>query len=252
MVNNFQTQGRAIRMMKTALVSLTLALLTAQGSAQAGGEPTIESPLPLKPYRATYQLNRDGLNAQVERELKRLNERDWQLSDSGRVLFFSLDEKVTMRREGNRIQPLHYRYRQSPGSSKHQDIFYDWDTLEARFELSDDERQAKLTVPSYDKLSFQLQLRLDLMAGKLDEPKTYRLVDRGRYKVYRVERLGEEQLRVGDRTFDTVKLSRTRPGEDDRQTLLWAAPALDYLMVRIVHEEADERFEMTLKSSTLL
>ncbi len=233
-------------------LSLSLATLLASANAVAGGEPAPEvaPDVNLKPYRATYRIAKDGMVAEVKRELQQVSGERWQLSDSARILFFSLKESADVQLRDRRITPLNYRYRQGPGKKRDQDIHYDWDSATARVELDDKTRTVELGEPSYDRLSLQLQLRLDLLTGQLEQPQSYRLVDRGRIKHYRIEKIEEEILSIGKRQIQTVKLRQQSEGKD-KETFIWAAPDLDYLIVKIVHEDDDERYEMRLESASL-
>ncbi|MAY35602.1 MAG: hypothetical protein CMN84_05805 [Spongiibacteraceae bacterium] len=226
---------------------LLTALLTSVFPAQALlGEPT---PL-LTPYSATYHLVKGGLAAEVERHLERSSESRWQLHDSARVLFFSLEETAVVDFDGKNIKPVKYRYRQNPGTSKDQTIRYNWKKKQATFDLDDGQRRAELEPDTFDKLSYQLQLRLDLLAGRLQQPRTYKLVDRGRHKQYRVEKVGEEILTLGRRQMQTVKLRQTSAGKD-RETFIWVAPDLEYLIIKMEQDDGDERIEMQLKPDSL-
>jgi hypothetical protein len=223
------------------------------GGAIAEGEPAnipVAADIDLKPYRATYRISKDGMVAEVKRELQQLPDERWRLSDYARILFFKLEESADVRLHNGHITPLHYRYRQGPGKNKNQDIHYDWEQRTAQIELDDKTRSVKLDQPSFDKLSLQLQLRLDLLAGRLQQAQSYRLVDRGRVKHYRVEKIGEETLSLGKRQMHTIKLRQHTEGKD-RETWIWVAPDLDYLIVKIVQEDEDERYEMQLESATL-
>ncbi len=204
----------------------------------------------LKPYRATYRVAKDGMVAEVKRELRQVSTDHWNLSDSGRILFFSLAESADVRVLDGQITPLHYRYRQGPGKSKNQDISYDWDRGRAKVILDDKTRSVEIQEPSYDKLALQLQLRLDLISGKLAQAQSYRMVDRGRVKYYHIEAIGEEILSLGKRQIPTIKLRQHTEGKD-KETWIWVAPDLDYLIVQIVQEEDDERYEMRLESASL-
>ena len=208
---------------------LLTALLTSVFPAQALlGEPT---PL-LTPYSATYHLVKGGLAAEVERHLERSSESRWQLHDSARVLFFSLEETAVVDFDGKNIKPVKYRYRQNPGTSKDQTIRYNWKKKQATFDLNDGQRRA------------------DLLAGRLQQPRTYKLVDRGRHKQYRVEKVGEEILTLGRRQMQTVKLRQTSAGKD-RETFIWVAPDLEYLIIKMEQDDGDERIEMQLKPDSL-
>ena len=166
---------------------LTALLASAFPSQALLGEP---APL-LTPYSATYHLVKGGLAAEVERRLERSSESRWQLHDSARVLFFSLEETAVVDFDGENIKPIKYRYRQNPGTSKDQTIRYNWKKKQATFDLDDGQRQ-----------------------------------------------------------MQTVKLRQTRDGKD-RETFIWVAPDLDYLIIKMEQDDDDERIEMQLKPESL-
>ncbi|WP_372758805.1 DUF3108 domain-containing protein, partial [Litorivivens sp.] len=229
---------------------LFIALLLTSGSLLLSSLAHAGAGVPLKPYRATYGIVRDGLAAEVTRELHHSGENQWTLKDSARILFARFSESVIVKYNGVDVVPLEYTYQQSPGDRKDQVIRYDWGKKRASFSLDSGTRHADLKVPSYDKLSYQIQLRLDLLAGQLQTPKTYHLVDRGRHKQYRVEKIGEQTISAGKRQIHTVKLRQTTAGKD-RETFIWVAPDLDFLIVRMERNEDDEQIQMQLKSVNL-
>lgn len=239
MAQRFRRQAFSFTLALTSVWLLLSAGLTQAGAGTA-----------LKPYRATYSIVRDGMAAEVTRELRHSAENEWTLNDSARILFARFSETARVTLDDLQVIPKSYRYEQSPGNSKDQTIHYDWKNLRAHIEVDSGTRQAELKVPTYDKLSYQMQLRLDLLAGQLPTSKTYDLVDRGRHKQYRVERVGEQTITAGKRQIHTVKLRQTTAGKD-RETFVWVAPDLDYLIVRMERNEDDEQIEMQLKSVNL-
>ena len=62
--------------------------------------------------------------------------------------------------------------------------------------------------------------------------------------------MGEEILPLGQRQMQTVKLRQTREGKD-RETFIWVAPDLDYLIIKMEQDDDDERIEMQLKPDSL-
>jgi hypothetical protein len=98
-----------------------------------------------------------------------------------------------------------------------------------------------------DKLSYQLQLRLDLLAGKTDM--TYAVADGGKLKEYRFKVTGEEQIDTPYGRYNAVRVMRDRGEDADRETLIWLAPELDYLIVRLEQTESDGKtYALLLKN----
>ncbi|ATG74833.1 DUF3108 domain-containing protein [Zobellella denitrificans] len=87
---------------------------------------------------------------------------------------------------------------------------------------------------AFDPVSFFFEARCDLMAGKTEL--TYPVVRDGEIKSTTFKVVGEEAVRTGVGTFDTLVVERDR-GDSKRKTRFWVAPELDYLLVQISHEE---------------
>jgi hypothetical protein len=81
-----------------------------------------------------------------------------------------------------------------------------------------------------DRGSLQVALMFDL--GLCQLPGPYRYVDDDGVREYVYERLEDLSLETELGTVDTVRFSQKREGSS-RNTLLWLAPALAYLPVRI-------------------
>ncbi|MBL1377544.1 DUF3108 domain-containing protein [Zobellella iuensis] len=87
---------------------------------------------------------------------------------------------------------------------------------------------------AFDPVSFFFEARCDLMAGKTEM--TYPVVRDGEIKSTTFKVVGEEAIRTGVGTLDTLIVERDR-GDSKRKTRFWVAPELDYLLVQISHEE---------------
>ncbi len=97
-----------------------------------------------------------------------------------------------------------------------------------------------------DRLLSQFALMRDMNAG--EPASSYTVLDRDKLKVYRVNRLRSETVETRGGTFDTVVLHRQREGSS-RATLMWLAPDLDWLPVRIRQTKGEKTItEMSLES----
>ena len=92
----------------------------------------------------------------------------------------------------------------------------------------------KLTPELVDPLLMQMALAIDLAGGQ--ERLAYRVPRQGRIKTYVFERAGEETIVLEAGSFRTQKLVRV-DDEIDR-SVIWSAPDLGYLAVRISKERA--------------
>lgn len=209
----------------------------------------------LKPYDAIYHISKGMLSTDAKRRLALQNDDRWRLSQEASILFVSLDEIAHLEVHDGELRPLLYSYEQSPQKRRNQRIVFDWESGKATTELHDEpKRVTDIGAGVFDQLSYQLKLRLDLIRGRFDDRQTYTVIDRGRLKHYRVERIGEETLDMESGSLRTVKLRQVREGkEGERETFIWVAPQWNYLLVRLerYEDDDDDEYRLVLKSATV-
>ena len=95
-----------------------------------------------------------------------------------------------------------------------------------------------------DQISYQLQLALDLKAGKTEFH--YNVLNRnGNSKMYHYKVVTEEMLPLPYGNIKTIRIARTDSG--DKQVYAWLAPELDYMLVRLWRGEDNvEQFDVQL------
>ena len=96
-----------------------------------------------------------------------------------------------------------------------------------------------------DKLLYQLTLMRDLQNDRKEL--AYLIPDRGELKIYRFNRLKEEDIDTPLGKLHTIALQWSR---DDRVTKLWCAPKYNYLPVQIEQVENGQLLHLTLKAIT--
>lgn len=94
-----------------------------------------------------------------------------------------------------------------------------------------------------DELNAELQLREDLKAGKLSS--SYALADAKEVESRRFVKQGTENITTPSGTYSTVKvvMKHDKPGRD---TIFWLAPKLDYLPVKVTHQDAKTSYGLLL------
>jgi hypothetical protein len=100
--------------------------------------------------------------------------------------------------------------------------------------------------PVYDLLSLRLALRLDLTRDRLAE--RYEVVDgRGRLRTITISREGAEAISTGFGRIEAERLEYST--RSDRRYVVWFAPALDHVLVRLEeHRDGRLRGWLTLSS----
>lgn len=241
---------------RTAYVVVLVTALTGTASFadnSAGQAPA--TPADLAPMSATYGASMDkGLNIDgaATRSLQQQADGTWLYRFDVDSFIADIEESVSFRWQDGRIQPLEYRYSLKgllvPNRSRAINFNYVADTVNGSYE--GDTFTMALAEQALDPLGFQLQLRQDLKAGKREM--SYTVADDGDYDQDRFAVIGEEALRTPQGAVQTLKLEKVRDGDSKRETLMWFAPALDYLLVRLVQVEPDgSRYEVNLKKADL-
>lgn len=208
-----------------------------------------------KAFKAEYVLTKGGLIlGEVTRELKRVGVTDKFVykstsHSSGFMSFFIKDkiieQSVWILRDAN-LKPLEYFYSRSGGKKQRKvNLSFDWRQKRVSNLIAQD--QWTMTIPdnAQDKLLYQLTLMRDLQNDRSEL--AYLIPDRGELKIYRFDRLQEEDIDTPLGKLHTIALQWSR---DDRVTKLWCAPEYNYLPVQIEQEENGQLLNLTLKAIT--
>jgi len=214
---------------------------------QAGDAPG------LAPFHATYTAAMDkgiSLNGTAERTLEDRGDGTWLYRTKVDSMIANIDESLVLKWQQGRVIPLSYRYRLSGFLIKNREksIDFDWDKGRATGKDRGKSFNLALEPGTLDPLGFQLQLRQDIRAGKLDM--TYRIIDKGKYDSDRFAVLDEDILDGPGGTITTIKAEKVRGENARRETLMWFAPGQDYLLVRLRQVEPDgTSYELRLKQA---
>lgn len=193
-----------------------------------------------RPYLAEYEAHAYGQNVGTATRRLEKTADGWRLSISSEAQLLFLSSKrhevSELRHSADGWQSLSYQIQdQGPRKTKTGSQRYDWGAKVIKGERDGAPWQLPLLQQTFDPASYQLQLSDDLAAGKT--ALNYPLVSRGKLKTYHFKRLGEERLDTPAGKLATVKLEKPAAPEDDESTVIWFAPTLDHLPVRIEHRK---------------
>lgn len=148
-----------------------------------------------------------------------------------------------------RIQPSRFEY--EDGSRKGDDNFtldFDASAGVVRITKAGGTRALPLAEGLLDRGTLQVALMRDLGDCKL--PATYRYVDDDGVESYRYERIDDKPVETGIGTLKTVRFAQ-QGDNSSRRTILWLAPELAYLPVRMEQlRDGELETEFTLDSVT--
>ena len=203
----------------------------------------------LVPYHLVYDATIKGMDIQAERYLEREGD-SYKLVSKADTLLASITEKGTFKIDsaGNILGQQYTYERNIFGIKKNESLTYDRAAGVANYQKKKKQRQVKLDSNYLDKLTYQIQLQRDLIRGKT--PLQYQVIDRGKIKQYNFEIIGEEIVDTALGPINTVKVHRVRK-DSDRETYLWFAPQMNYLLVQIWQNEDGDDHRITLKEGTV-
>lgn len=197
-------------------------------------------------YRASYTASYNGLPINTLRILSKDND-GYRLTTVAENFIgkISEEERLSLSSTGE-IIPHDYHYKRSIFGKKRTETTsfkpdqqlvintYKGKTVELPLEKS-------LLAP----LSYQLQLRQDLLAGKEDF--TYRVIYRNAVRDYHYKVIRSETLATPIGKLETLVIQRIRDS-NERETFLWLAKSLDYLPVKLLQKEDGESYEMLIET----
>ncbi len=231
---------------------MRLTLATLLTGCLLGSLPAYADASQLPAFKATYTTAFDmgiSLSGEAVRQLQQTENGQWRFSSEAAAMMAGISEVTRFNYYPSEpIQPVSYRYhRKVLGKSRKASVDFDWDKLSVTTVVKDKPWKMQVPTGTQDKLSYQLQMRLDLLEGKTDM--SYAVADGGKLKEYRFKVTGEEEVDTPYGRYNAVRVMRDRGEDANRETLIWLAPELDYLIVRLEQTESDGKtYALLLKN----
>lgn len=98
-----------------------------------------------------------------------------------------------------------------------------------------------------DDLNAELQVREDLKKGALKS--SYWIADYKEVEARKFIKEGSEKVKAANgKIYDTVKV-RLKHDRATKNTIFWLAPSLDYLPIKVTHQDDDQSYGLLLKAS---
>lgn len=205
----------------------------------------------LVPFTAKYSSSYGILRASGERMLDAQPDGSWQIQHSASLLLVEVAERATFTIENGRVLPLTYQFSNPLSGNRNSNLVFDW----AKGVASDAERKAKVPLRPgvFDKLSYQMQLKMDVCAAP-DQFKSadYTVVDRDRLKTYRITPVKEELLGTDLGPLRTLRLRQVRADKrDDEPTYIWLAVDWNCLLVRLDQMENGKALSLKISEAQI-
>lgn len=191
-----------------------------------------------EPFTARYEVEVAGLAGELTSRLERNGADGWVFEN--RTEARGVARMVRPRDAVDRSEFVHadgrllpQRFDSADGSRRNKRgnvIEFDWGTRRAASAYEGENRALQLDDGTLDRQLMQIAMMRDLATGIREA--SYLVIDRHDVKRYEIDVVAEETVAVPAGEFRTLKVERRRPGSS-RSSLLWCAPELDYLPVRL-------------------
>ena len=224
-------------------------LLVALAGAPAAAKDATGCPEAFTPYDAEFTALYNGTRMKGTRRLQRGEDGSYLLAHQAKIFGASILEESRFSVADERIRGDRYDMERAFfGVKREFHVRYDWEKGQARLsgrykgELPLDEHPL-------DLLTYQVALRCDLAKGNRGET-NYPVIAKNLIRGYRFKVKGEEHLDTEMGRLETLVVERLRDN-NERTTLLWVAPELNYMVVRLKQYEKDDNATYQLDISKI-
>lgn len=227
-----------LALLKSLRALTVLLLLTAQLACTATTLP---------PYEATYTTKLRGIKITGTRKFENTGENAYKVSWKAKALWMRLNEWSEFEVvDGKQIRPLSYHYtRKGLGTDRPIHIYFDWDNGVINASKGDKKYQMPLQPGTLDKLSYQVQMQMDLLSQPDVAELSYTVANHDRLKDYMFSFQQRETIKTGLGTLEAIVYARTNK---DKTTQIWLSPVQYFLPVKIQQTEDGESSVLAIKN----
>ncbi len=207
----------------------------------------------LSPFDASYNAVIKGFKVNAKRTFTRNDSGSYTLLFTADSWAASITESSVFSEAKGLLNTQHYQFEQSAlGKKKYRSLLLS-DDKKSLISQDGKDQAATTSTNTYpqvlDKLNYQIQLALDIAAGK--NQLAYTVIDRGTAKTYRFSVADKEVIESDVGQLNTIKVKVTRDGSN-KETFIWFAPDWSYLLVQLQQFQEDkETLSIRLKQATV-
>lgn len=201
--------------------------------------------LAMSPFQATYQFSYNGKNMGSATRTLSKNGNNWNYVFAAKAAAIaSATESSNFTLSNGQIQ--------SNSFSRTSKILVHNDTMSIKFNpntktintnKSGKARSFAWKTGALDELNAELQVREDLKGSGLKS--SYLIADAKGLDTRHFVKQGNESVKTAYGTFDTVKVVLTHDN-NAKQSIFWLAPKLDYLPVKMSHQDGKTSYSLSL------
>ncbi|WP_228133132.1 DUF3108 domain-containing protein [Alkanindiges illinoisensis] len=206
---------------------------------------TLSSAYAVVPFTATYSFNLDNkASGTAVRKLSRQGNQ-WVYNFDARVpVIATASEKSVFSLSNNQVVSQHYQ-RQYKILVHNQQTSLDFNNASKSIQVKRDQKNSQLPWQAgvLDDLNVEIQLREDLKKGGLKS--TYLIADQKDITPRQFVNEGSVKVNTPSGSYDAVKV-RINHQKKDKSTVFWLAPSLDYLPVKVTHNDDGSVYTLNL------
>lgn len=200
----------------------------------------------LTPFQATYQFSYNGHNiSTATRSLQSLENNRWVYKFSAKAgILASANETSQFTFNNQNLTSNSFtRATKYLGMSDALTINFNQNEKKVSTNKDGTSRSFKLENNPLDELNAEIQIREDLKNNHLKP--VYYITDAKGIDARKFVNLGEETIKTQYGTFKTMKF-KLEHNKPERNTLFWLAPELDYLPVKVAHNDGSNSYGISL------
>ncbi len=205
----------------------------------------ISSAFALSPYSATYSFNLDNkAGGTAVRSLSRQGNQ-WVYDFSAKIpVIATASEKSIFNLNNNQVESKSYQ-RQYKILVHRQNTQLKFNQASKSIQVSRDQKNSQIPWQAgvLDDLNVEIQIREDLKHGGLKS--TYLIADQKDITPRQFVNEGSVKVATPLGTFDAFKV-RINHDKKNKSTVFWLAPSLDYLPVKVTHNDAGSVYTLNL------
>ena len=185
------------------------------------------------------------IRASMSVSMKKEDQETWRLkSEIHKFGFTFRKETAKFKLLKNKIIPMNWSRK---GEA---DVEFNWKEKTLKFKEKKQEGTLPLTDDVLGPATAQIKLRLDLRKydiSSLPDKLEYRVYYKGKIKkrVFNINGLEDISTPLGD--YMTIKVSRERLEDQDREQIFWLAPDLDFAIIQILNDDGKRRVKIKMK-----
>ena len=200
----------------------------------------------LPPYEATYTTKLRGIKINGVRKFESTTNNRYKVSWKAKALWMRLNEWSEFELiDGKQIRPISYHYtRKGLGTDKPIHIVFDWDNMLINASKGDKQYQFTLEPNTLDRLSYQVQMQIDLLINPESKELNYTVANHDKLARYD---FNFEQQEVIETELGKSLSKVFKREKKDKITRIWLSSEQYYVPVKIEQTEGKQSSVIAIK-----